>query len=228
MNPKTILVVDDEEDIQELINYNLSREGYKIIVAGTGEQALQEAQAKLPDLIILDLMLPGLDGLDVCKILKNHHKTQHIPVIMLTAKGEESDIVTGLEIGADDYITKPFSIKVLIARVRSAFRKKTMPTRDEDKTIKINNLVIDTVKHVVLVANKPVPLTLTEFKILYTLAKRPGAVMTRYQIVDAVHGQDYPVTDRSIDVQIVGLRKKLGVSGKLIQTIRGIGYKFKE
>jgi len=227
MAKETILAVDDEEDILELIRYNLSKEGYKVSQALSGEDVLKIARSGMIDLILLDLMLPGIDGLDVCKILKADQKTQHIPVIMLTAKGEESDIVTGLEVGADDYITKPFSPKVLIARVRSVLRRKSK-TVSEEATVKIKELVIYPGRHEVLVNGNPVDLTFTEFKVLHFLSKRPGWVFTRYQIVDAVRGDDYPVTERSVDVQIVGLRKKLGLCGKYIETVRGVGYRFKE
>jgi two-component system phosphate regulon response regulator PhoB len=185
------------------------------------------ARQKQPDLIILDLMLPGIDGLQVCKILKAGDKTRHIPIVMLTAKGEEANIVTGLEIGADDYITKPFSGKVLVARVRRLLRRMTERT-DEKRLVKIHELVIDLARHEVLVAGKPVELTVTEFNILHTLAKRPGRVFTRYQIVDALHGDDYIVTERAVDVQMVSLRKKLGLCSKYIETVRGVGYRFKE
>lgn len=225
---ENILVVDDEEDILELVNYNLSREGYLVSCAATGEEGLKDARLKLPDLIVLDLMLPGLDGLEVCKQLKADEKTARIPVIMLTAKGEEADIVTGLELGADDYITKPFSPRILIARVKTVLRRQTAEPQDDAAAIKIHDLVIHPGRHEVLVKGKSVDLTFTEFKILHTLIKRPGWVFTRYKIVDAVRGDDYPVTDRSVDVQIVSLRKKLGPCGKYVETVRGVGYRFKD
>ena len=223
-----ILVVDDEEDILELVRYNLVKEGYQITGALTGEDALRNARTEVFDLIILDLMLPGIDGLDVAKKLKNDRKTEHIPIVMLTAKGEEADIVTGLELGADDYITKPFSPRVLIARVRAALRRRTQPPEDETAVIHIYDLVIHPGRRSVLAADKPVDLTYTEFQVLYLMARRPGWVFTRSQIVDAVRGDDYPVTDRSVDVQIVGLRKKLGPHGIYIETVRGVGYRFRE
>jgi len=227
MSKETILIVDDEEDIQELLKFNLTKEGYEVLLAGNGEKALESARNKNPQLIVLDLMLPGIDGLNVCKKLKNEPKTASIPIVMLTAKGEESDIVTGLEIGADDYVTKPFSPKVLIARIRKLLRK-TILHAEEKAAIKIHELSIDTARYEVLVKNKKVELTYTEFNILLALVRRPGFVLTRYQIVDAVRGSDYPVTDRAVDVQIVSLRKKLGSCGKYIETIRGVGYRFKE
>ena len=227
MANEKILIVDDEEDVLELVRYNLDKNGYKVETAATGEQALAKARAKPPDLIILDLMLPGIDGLDVCKRLKNDTKTQNIPVIMLTAKGEETDIVTGLELGADDYVTKPFSPKVLVARIRRVLQRPI--ARDLEKaSVKMHQMAIDPSRRQVLIKNKPVELTFTEFNILYTLAKRPGIVFTRYQIVDSIHGEDYLVTDRAIDVQIVSLRKKLGEYEKYIETVRGVGYRFRD
>ena len=229
MAKEKILVVDDEKDILSLVEYNLKKEGYRVSCVKSGEEALESARQIRPDLMLLDLMLPGVDGLEVCKILKYDTKTSHIPIIMLTAKGEESDIVTGLEIGADDYISKPFSPKVLIARVRALLRRQARensPTASD--LIQIYDLVIDPGKHKVMLNDKSLDLTFSEFKLLQLLAQRPGWVFTRYQIVDALRGEDYPVTERSVDVQIVGLRKKLGSAGKYIQTVRGVGYRFRE
>ena len=227
MAKENILIVDDEEDVLELVRFNLEKNGYKVETAVSGEEAIAKARTKLPDLIILDLMLPGIDGLEVCKKLKSDSKTENIPVIMLTAKIEEADIVTGLELGAQHYITKPFSPKVLVARVRRILQK-TITHSLEKSPIKIHELTIDPARHEVLVKNKQIELTFTEFNILYTLAKRPGLVFTRYQIVDSIRGQDYLVTDRAIDVQIVALRKKLGAYGKFIETVRSVGYRFKD
>lgn len=223
-----ILVVEDEEDIQELVCFNLNKEGYQTLSAATGEDALVIARSQRPNLILLDLMLPGIDGLEVCRTLKAEDKTRSIPIVMLTAKGEDADIVAGLELGADDYITKPFSPRVMIARVRAVLRRKSVRESSDSSPLKIHDLTIDPGRHEVLVGDRRVELTFTEFRILSTLARRPGWVFTRYQIVDAVHGEGYPVTDRSIDVQIAGLRKKLGEAGNYLQTIRGIGYRFKE
>ena len=223
----TILVVDDEEDIVELVRLNLTREGYEVITAETGEAALELAQARQPALVVLDLMLPGIGGLDVCKILKNNGKTASIPIIMLTAKSEESDIVTGLELGADDYITKPFSSKVLVARVRRALRKQS-EEGSNGEVIRIHDLVIDPGRREVLLKGKSLSLTLSEFNILRILARRPGMVFTRYQIVDALHGGNYVVSDRAVDVQITYLRKKLGACKDYVETVRGVGYRFKD
>jgi two-component system alkaline phosphatase synthesis response regulator PhoP len=228
MPKERILVVEDEEDILELIRYNLVKEGYQVTGALSGEDALKKARIEAFDLIVLDLMLPGIDGLDVAKKLKNEKKTGHVPIVMLTAKGEEADIVTGLELGADDYVTKPFSPRVLIARIRAILRRKTGKADDETAMVRIHDLEIDPGRRSVLVSGQAVDLTFTEFQVLYILARRPGWVFTRGQIVDAVRGDDYPVTDRSVDVQIVGLRKKLGASSKYIETVRGVGYRFRE
>lgn len=228
MASEKILIVEDEEDVMELVRYNLVKEGFKCEFALNGLQGVEMARSGLPDLVLLDLMLPELDGLEVCKKIKNNQQTADIPIIMVTAKSDEADIVTGLELGADDYITKPFSPKVLVARVRAVLRRKNTQTTDETSVIRVDDIQIDPGRHKVLVKDKAVELTSTEFGLLHFLASRPGWVFTRYQIVDGVHGSDYPVTDRSIDVQIVGLRKKLGAAGKYIETVRGIGYRFKE
>ena len=228
MVKQKILVVDDEEDILELLKFNLSREGYQVLCAVSGEQALRLVRSENPDLIMLDLMLPGIDGLEVTRRLKNDPDTKNLPIVMLTAKGEEADIVTGLELGADDYITKPFSPRILIARIRAVLRRRIKGQTEETSVLRIHDLEIDPGRHEVLVNEKPVQLTFTEFGILNYLARRPGWVFTRFQIVEAVRGEDYPVTDRSVDVQIVGLRRKLGPAGKHIETVRGVGYRFKE
>lgn len=222
-----ILVVDDEEDIQELVRLNLTREGYDVNTAGTGEAAVELARDKQPALIILDLILPGISGLDVCRILKNNNKTRHIPVIMLTAKSEENDIVTGLELGADDYITKPFSSNVLMARVRRVLRIEADQTR-HGAAIEIYDLFIDPERYEVRLKGAPLSLTPSEFKVLTTLARKPGKVFTRYEIIDALHGNDYIVTDRAVDVQITYLRKKLADCKHYIETVRGVGYRFKD
>lgn len=223
-----ILVVEDEEDILELIRYNLVKEGYQVKGVTTGEEGMNYARSALPDLILLDLMLPGLDGLDICRILKSTNKTATIPIIMLTAKSEDADIVTGLELGADDYVTKPFSIRVLIARIRNVLRRNRLKTVDPKSVIRIRDLVIDPIRHEVIFKDSSLDLTATEFSLLYFLAKQPGWVFTRNQIIDAVKGEDYSVTERAVDVQIVGLRKKLGDAGSYVETVRGVGYRVKE
>ena len=228
MSGEKILIVDDEEDILELVAYNLAREGYRTVNATSGEDALKKSRSEMPDLIVLDLMLPGIDGLEVMKALKVDSSTKNIPTVMLTAKGEEADIVTGLELGADDYITKPFSPRVLLARVRAVLRRKTESVNRSSSILRIHDLEIHQGRRSVSVKGNSVDLTFTEFQFLSFLAARPGWVFTRTQIVDAVRGDSYPVTDRSVDVQIVGLRKKLGPCGKYIETVRGVGYRFRE
>ena len=223
-----ILVVEDEEDIQELLRYNLERDGYRITTVATGEQGLKTVRNKPPDLMLLDLMLPGMDGLHLCRLLKGDAKTRHVPIIMLTAKGEESDVVVGLELGADDYMTKPFSPKILAARIRAVLRRQATEERDETAPVIHRELIIDPARYEVTWKEERINLTATEFKLLHFLARRPGWVFTRQQIVDAVRGEDYPVTERAVDVQVVGLRKKLGEAADHVETVRGIGYRFRE
>lgn len=222
---RKILVVDDEEPILELVKHHLEKEGFRVIPVKTGEEAIEKATSNSPDVIILDLMLPGIQGLDVAKILKARPETQHIPIVMLTAKAEETDMVVGLEVGADDYVTKPFSPKVLVARVKAVLRR--LRDLKESKLINLGDLRIDLKSHEVTYKGQLISLTNTEFKILSELAKRPNWVFTRYQIVDMVHGEDYAVTERSVDVAISSLRKKLGEAGSLIETVRGVGYKLR-
>ncbi|MGD9330012.1 MAG: response regulator transcription factor [Desulfobacterales bacterium] len=228
MAKETILVVDDEEDILELVRHHLKREGYEVQCADTGEKALTAARSGPVALIILDLMLPGIDGLDVTRKLKNDPQTKHIPVLMLTAKGEEADVVAGLELGADDYVTKPFSPRILVARTRAIIRRSGNDAPDDLAVIRVHDIEIHPGRRTVTIEDQPISLTYTEFQVLSILARRPGWVFTRSQIVDMVRGDDYPVTDRSVDVQIVGLRKKLGRCGNYIETVRGVGYRLKE
>jgi two-component system phosphate regulon response regulator PhoB len=228
MSKANILVVDDEEDILELVRYNLDREGYTVSCAASGEEALAAAAAQPVDLIVLDLMLPGIDGLEVARRLRQSAETKETPIVMLTAKGEEADIVTGLELGADDYVTKPFSPRILIARIKAVIRRRSGMIPADTDVLNVRELSIHPGRRYVTVQGKPLNLTFTEFQVLYFLARRPGWVFTRSQIVDAVRGDDYPVTDRSVDVQIVGLRKKLEPLGHYIETVRGVGYRFIE
>jgi two-component system alkaline phosphatase synthesis response regulator PhoP len=223
-----ILVVEDNPDILELVAYNLEAQGYEVTRAMTGENGLSQAARVLPDLVILDIMLPGINGLDVCRKLKQNEATRGIPVILLTAKSEDADIISGLELGADDYITKPFSPKVLIARVRAILRRV-----GEDKVpdagliLQVHGITMDTVRHEVTVEGQEVDLSATEFAILKHLMTNPGWVFSRNQIIDAVRGGNYPVTERSVDVQILGLRKKLDTQGPHIETVRGVGYRMR-
>ncbi|MBK8230700.1 MAG: response regulator transcription factor [Candidatus Eisenbacteria bacterium] len=225
-----ILVVEDEDDIQELVEYNLAREGYRVTCVGSGEEALKVARAQIPDLVVLDLMLPGRDGLEVCKTLRADERTARIPILMLTAKSEESDVVLGLEVGADDYLAKPFSPRVLVARAKAALRRTTTAVAEKGagQTLKVHEIVIEPGRHAVRIEGEPIDLTLTEFRILHLLARRPGWVHSRDQIIEAIRGEDYPVTPRSVDVHIAGLRKKLGSQGKYLTTVRGVGYRFEE
>lgn len=230
MSKKLILVIEDEEDILALIHFNLVRNGFRVECAASGEEGYKKTRDLRPDLVLLDLMLPGMDGLEVCRRLRQAPDAKDCPIIMLTAKGEEHDIVRGLELGADDYITKPFSPQVLLARVNAVLRRrgKSEDSSDLDEPIQIHKLYIHPGRNKVVADEEPVELTYTEFKILMLLASRPGWVFTRSQIVDAIHGEGYAVTDRAVDVQIVGLRKKLGACGDYIETVRGVGYRFKE
>lgn len=226
--PAKVLVIEDEDDIRELLIYALRKDGYSVIGVSSGEEGLRKARSEEPDLIVLDLMLPGMDGLDVCRVLKSEDNGKKIPVIIVSAKGEEADIIAGLELGADDYITKPFSPKILLARTRAVLRRSSEAPLDSQAPVEVHQLKINPGRFQVLLAGEEITLTLTEFRLLHFLARHPGWVFTRYQIVDAVKGEDYPVTDRAVDVQIVGLRKKLGEFGNYIETVRGVGYRFKE
>lgn len=230
MGSELILAIDDEEDILELIDFNLKREGFRVITAETGEKGLKLIERENPDLLLLDLMLPGIDGFDVAKKIRNSQKLGKLPIIMLTAKGEEADVVTGLELGADDYISKPFSPRVLVARIKSVLRRKSISEENDsnEKEIVFKELRIHSGRHLVTLGKESLTLTHSEFQILKFLSSKPGWVFTRSQIVDAIHGESYPVTERSVDVQIVGLRKKLGDYGVYIETVRGVGYRFRE
>jgi len=230
MDEKTVLVIEDEEDIQQLVTFNLVKEGFRVRCADSGEDGLRLADSLLPDLVLLDIMLPGIDGLAVLRQLKQTTKLARVPVIMLSAKGEEQDIVSGLNLGADDYVPKPFSPKVLVARIHSVLRRHRTNDQPQEASQLLTNhgLSIDFSRRLVTVEDRPLSLTVSEFDILTLLASRPGWVYTRQQIIDRIRGQDYTVTERLIDVQVFGLRKKLGPAGELIETVRGIGYRFKE
>jgi len=226
--PHRILVVDDEDDLLELVRYNLAKEGYDVVCVGSGEEALKAARKDPPDLIVLDLMLPAVDGLEVCRRLKGDARTREVPIVMLTAKSEESDMIAGLDRGADDYIAKPFSPRVLTARVKALLRRHAAKREAEaEVTIAVHELLINPGRHEATLAGQPLELTYTEYALLLFLARRPGWAYTRTQIVDAVKGEDYPVTERSVDVQVAGLRKKLGTYGSYIETVRGVGYRFR-
>ena len=227
MAKEKILIVEDDKDIRELIRYNLEREGYSTLLAENGERALTLVKNELPRLVILDLMLPDVDGLDVCKIIRHGDQTKHIPIIILTAKSEDSDVIVGLQLGADDYVTKPFSPKVLIARVKTILRRPAHKQKSEEVR-EIEGLVIDMPKHKITYKGKLLNLTAIEFNIIEFLSRFPGRAFTRDQIMDGAWKEGKFVVDRAVDVHIRSLRKKLGKSSDLIETVRGVGYRFKE
>ena len=223
-----IFVVDDEPDILELVHYNLTQHGYDVSCSLSGEEGLVQMRSRPPDLLLLDVMLPGMDGLEVCKALKQDSRTADMPIIMLTARSEEADIVTGLELGADDYLTKPFSTRVLLARIKAVLRRQHTAIPTETEELIRGDLVIRPGRYAVLAMGQPVQLTRTEFRILHLLARRPGWVFTRNQIIEAAQGDDTSVTTRSVDVHMVSLRRKLGSYGEAVETIRGVGYRFQD
>lgn len=227
MNNKTILVIDDEKDILEMLRYNLEKEGFDAICAGDGETGLDIATRHKPALIILDLMMPGKDGLQVCRELRTDHRTNRVPIIMLTAKATEADRVVGLELGADDYITKPFSPRELVARVKAVLRRSGAQT-EPSPVLGGGDLVIDLHGHEVTAFGQRVQLTATEFRILQFLASHPNKVASRDEIIDAALGRDAAIFDRTIDVHITSIRKKLGKAGDRVETVRGFGYKFRD
>jgi two-component system phosphate regulon response regulator PhoB len=233
MVQESILIVEDEEDIRELVSYHLLKEGYQVAAVTSGEEALAIAESQPPDLVLLDLMLPGIDGMTVCRRLRSGLRTAAVPIVVLTAKGEEADVVAGLNQGANDYITKPFSPKVLVARLQAVLRRGPIPLPRDDggetaKAIEIHDMVIHPGRHDVRIAGRRVSLSSTEFRLLYFLASKPGWVFNRQQILDTVRGDNCAITDRAVDVQIAGLRRKLGKAGEYVETVRGIGYRFKE
>ncbi len=224
-----LLAVEDEQDLLDLLQYNLTRDGFNVRTASSGELALRMIREEAPELVVLDLMLPGMDGLELCRILKNDPATRHIQVVMLTAKGEEVDIVAGLELGADDYVVKPFSPRVLSARIKAVLRRRAAETQSSDEVVyRVGDITMDTARHEVRVGGERVNLTHTEIGIVQVLARRPGHVLTRSQIVQAVQGDHVAVTDRSVDVHVVSLRRKLGEAGGYLQTVRGVGYRLEE
>ncbi|MHC4923493.1 MAG: response regulator [Planctomycetota bacterium] len=229
MKQPRILVVDDEPDLVELVRHHLARERYDVVTASDGETALQEARRRVPDLVILDLMLPGIDGLEVCRRLRADARTAGVPIVMLTAKGEESDAVIGLAQGADDYVRKPFGVKELTARVAARLRAaEVRRSEDARRVAHYGGLTVDSIKHEVLLGEEEVHLTVTEFKLLRHLVLNPGRAFTRNELLDAVLGPDAFVIDRNADVHIATLRRKLGPFGRNIETIRGLGYKLRE
>jgi phosphate regulon transcriptional regulator PhoB len=226
----TILIVDDEKDIVDLLSYNLAKAGYRVEKAYDGAEALRLAQARAPQLVILDLMLPGMDGLEVCRRMRGEARMRSVPILMLTAKSEETDKVVGLEVGADDYLTKPFSPREMVARVRALLRRSRPgeAQREDSARFEVPGLSLDESRHEVLVKSKPVELTAKEFSLLAYLGSRPGRVVTRDTLLDQVWGMDSDVETRTVDVHMRRLREKLGPAAQYLGTVRGVGYKFKE
>ncbi len=227
MSHPRVLAIEDEPDILTVLEYNLSREGFAVVTASNGEDGVRAASREKPDIVLLDLLLPGLDGIEVCRKLKQDAATRNIPIIMLTAKGEESDVVLGLGMGADDYVTKPFSPKELMARIRAVLRRGTPRTEsDQNERLDFEGVSIDPVRHEIRLDGKPVAFTATEFRLIHTLASAPGRVFTRDHLVPRVIGHGAVVIDRNIDVHVRAIRKKLGAHREVIETVRGVGYRF--
>ncbi|MBF0198459.1 MAG: response regulator transcription factor [Planctomycetes bacterium] len=224
----TLLIIEDEPDIQEMLSFNLRQEGFRVFTSSSGEDGLDMVRRKRPHLVLLDLMLPGMNGMDVCRQIRKDSDLDDTRILMLTAKSEEADVVSGMELGADDYVTKPFSNRVLLARIRTLLRRCGESKNSDEEVIKIGSLIIHPGRREVMVGDERVELTSSEFKALHLLARRPGWVFSRWQIVDSLHGPGYAVTERAIDVLMVSLRKKLGSAAKMIATIRGAGYRFNE
>jgi two-component system, OmpR family, alkaline phosphatase synthesis response regulator PhoP len=227
MAKSTVLVIDDEKDLIELVSYNLEKEGFLVKGALDGESGMSAAVRDNPDIILVDLMLPGIDGLEVCRRLRSETRTARIPIIMLTAKSQESDRIVGLELGADDYVTKPFSPRELSARVKAVLRRISVQT-SQPSLIRRNELTIDLDRREVSCKGKNIILTASEFRLLQFLAEHPGRVFSRSELIDAALGRDIVVVDRTIDVHITGLRKKLAKCGECIETVRGFGYRFRD
>src|SRR6266849_8465142 len=222
-----VLIIEDERGLTEVLTYNLEREGYHTIVAHDGQEGLRKAQTILPDLILLDIMLPIVDGLDVCRRLRSSEVTQQIPIIFLTAKAEETDQVVGFSLGADDYVTKPFSVKVLLQRIK-ALQRRLQGEPESPEIVEHYGIKIDRLRHMALAEGKELELTPTEFRLLECLLRQPGRAFTRAQLMDAAIGEDAVVLERTIDVHIKTLRRKLGKTGDRIQTVRGVGYRFRD
>jgi two-component system phosphate regulon response regulator PhoB len=229
MSKERVLVIEDEPDILEMIRYNLDREGYRVSAVVNGEDGFERAQQDAPDLVLLDLMLPGLDGLEICRRLKGDPVTRGIPIIMVTAKGDESDVVLGLGLGADDYVSKPFSPKELVARVKAVLRRS--PLREEaaaEERLSFDGVLIDAGRHRVFVNNDDVQFTATEFRLLHFLATHPGRIFTRDHLLSRIIEDAAVVGERNIDVHVRSIRGKLGPHRDLIETVRGVGYRFSE
>ncbi len=227
-NP-TLLIVEDDPDIVDVVRYNFEREGFRVLFASSGERGLQEAFRSRPELIVLDLMLPGIDGFEICRRLRASDDTRAIPVIVLSAKGEESDVIVGLELGADDYVTKPFSPRELVSRARAVLRRAARTQEGEGRSrIEIQGLALDAARHEARVGEELVPLTRAEFRLLWALVQRPGRVFSRNELIDRITAGESFIIDRNVDVHVSSIRKKLGDAGKLIATVRGVGYKCRD
>jgi len=224
---RTILVIDDEPELVKLLDYNLTKAGYLVLSAKDGENGLNSARKHAPDAIILDVMMPGLDGWEVCKRLRTDPSTSALPILMLTAKAEEGDRVLGLELGADDYVTKPFGVRELLARVKALLRRSEIATASPE-VVKAGKIIIDSSRRTVTVAGKPVALTATEFNLLKSLAEKEGRVISREDLLSLARGDEVAVMDRTVDGHVAALRKKLGKQGEMIETVRGVGYRMKE
>jgi two-component system phosphate regulon response regulator PhoB len=222
----SVLVIEDDPDIVEVVRYNLEREGFRVLDARDGERGLEQTRRGAPDLVLLDLMLPGIDGLEVCRQLRSADETRAVPVIVLTAKSEEADVIVGLEMGADDYLTKPFSPRELVARVRAVLRRASRAEEgDGKKRIELHGLLLDATRFEALLYGTPLPLTRAEFRLLWALAQRPGRVYSRGELADEITAGESLIIDRNVDVHVSSIRKKLGEAGKVIATVRGVGYK---
>jgi DNA-binding response OmpR family regulator len=224
---RTILVIDDEPEVIKLLDYNLTKAGYLVLSARNGEDGLESARKHAPDLVVLDVMMPGLDGWEVCKKLRQEPATAGVPLLMLTAKAEESDKVLGLGLGADDYVTKPFSVQELLARVKALLRRAEGPAGGAE-VIKAGKIVIDSARRTVAIGSRKIELTATEFNLLRVLAERPGRVLSREELISLARGDDATIIDRTVDVHVASLRKKLGKLGEMIETVWGVGYRLKE
>jgi two-component system phosphate regulon response regulator PhoB len=222
-----ILVIDDDRSLSEILSYNLKQAGYEVIVAYDGQDGISQAQLKTPDIILLDLMVPVVDGLDVCRRLRSDSATKDTLIVMLTAKAEESDQLIGFSLGADDYITKPFSVKILLERLKALRRRRTAEAASDD-VVTAMDVTIDRRRHKVLAKGKPIELTRSEFRLLDTLMRQPGRVFDRTELIDAALGEDTMVMERTIDVHIRALRRKLGELADVVETVRGVGYRFKD
>jgi two-component system phosphate regulon response regulator PhoB len=229
MNKDLIVIIEDDPEIQEMLSLAFAGEGWRLAAAKTGEEGFGLLEKEGADCIILDIMLPGMDGIKTLKKIKHDGRFKSVPVIMATARGEEADIITGLELGADDYVVKPYSPRILKARVRAALRRREedLEGSPENRPRQAGGLTIDSLRHEAALNGAALDLSATEFAMLFHFMSHPDIVFSRNQIIAAVHGADYPVTDRSVDVQILALRKKLGAAGEMIETVRGVGYRFK-